>query len=471
MGVARVAADAFAFAGSLVLVRLISPAEFGRAAVALGFGAIAPSVVAQMFSSPVVQFPRLERKQAESASLLSLATGAVFVGLAPLVAYVVGHLIGLDVAYLFLLTIPAAAAAAAASVPRGLVQRSLEFRKIAIVEIAGLVAGTVVSIILAALVGLNGEALVLGFTAGHVIILLLLLVWAPKTAPRWHGRGPAADIMRFGGPLGVQSALGVLWLSIDYLVLSFRASAATVGFYWRGYQLAVSYPSRITSVMLTLALPLYSRAESAVEMQRLRLRAMATHVAVMFPLLVTLIVVAPVAVPWLFGSAWTPSVVPTQLLAGAGMVLAVTSGTISYIIALGKTRRLPLIALVSVLGLGGTVFLSAPLGLNAVAACVLAYHLVYLLFSQLVILHRMGGVPTGDLFRDAVPPLVAAIPLALTELALLKLLESQGASALLILAVAIPPGFAAYCGVLRAAFPESWHSLVDVYARVLGRST
>jgi len=153
------------------------------------------------------------------------------------------------------------------------------------------------------------------------------------------------------------------------------------------------------------------------------------------------------------------------------MVLAVTSGTISYIIALGKTRRLPLIALVSVLGLGGTVFLSAPLGLNAVAACVLAYHLVYLLFSQLVILHRMGGVPTGDLFRDAVPPLVAAIPLALTELALLKLLESQGASALLILAVAIPPGFAAYCGVLRAAFPESWHSLVDVYARVLGRST
>jgi PST family polysaccharide transporter len=471
MSVARVAADAFAFAASLVLVRFISPAEFGRAVVALAFGAIATNVATQMFSTPVVQFPTLERKQAESASLLSFATGAVLVGLTPPLAYAIGHLIGPDVAYLFLLTIPAAAAAAAASVPRGLVQRSLEFRKIAIVETAGLVAGTVVSIILAVFAGLNGEALVLGFTSGHVVLFLLLLVWAPRTAPRWHGRGPAAAIMRFSGPLGVSSALGVLWMNIDYLALSFRASAATVGFYWRGYQLAVSYPSRITSIMLSLSVPLYSRAESPVEMQRLRLRVMATHSAVMFPLLVTLIVVAPIAVPWLFGSTWTPSVVPTQLLAGAGMALAITSGTVAYIIALGKTRHLPLIGLLSTLGLGGTVFLSAPLGLNAVAACVLAYHLVNLLFSQFVILHRIGGVATGDLFRDSIPPLVAVIPLAFTELAVRELLESHGAPAPLLLAVAIPLGGAVYCGVLRAAFPESWRGLLDAGARILGRST
>jgi lipopolysaccharide exporter len=189
----------------------------------------------------------------------------------------------------------------------------------------------------------------------------------------------------------------------------------------------------------------------------------------MFPLLVTLIVLAPVAVPWLFGSEWTPSVVPTQLLAGSGMVLAVTSGTVSYVISLGKTKHLPLLGVASSLGLGATVFFAAPLGLNGVAACVLGYHLVYLVFSQFVILHRMGGVAVSDLFGDTVPPLVAAIPLALVELALRKLLEAHDVPAPLILAATIPPGVVAYCLVLRIAFPETWRGLVSVAARILGR--
>jgi O-antigen/teichoic acid export membrane protein len=471
MGVARVAADALAFAGSLVLVRFIPPAEFGRAAAALGFGMVAPSVAAQMFTSPVVQFPTLDHKQRETASLLSLTTGAAFVALAPVVAYVlIDPLIGHRVAYLFFLTTPAFAAAAAASVPRGLVQRSLEFRKVAIVEIAGLVGNTVIAMILAAAVGLDGEAIVLGFAAGHIVTLLLLLVWAPRTVPRWHGRKPAAEIMRFGGPLGVSSALGIAWENIDYLVLSARASAATVGFYWRGFVLGVSYPSRITSIMLSLSLSLYSRAETTAERQRLRLRVMATHAAVMFPLLTTLIVMAPVAVPWLFGSEWKPSIVPTQLLAGSGMVLAVTSGTVSYVVSLGKTKNLPLISLAAPLGLGATVYLSTPLGLNGVAACVLGYHLVYLLFSQFVILHRMGGVPVGDLFRDTVPPLVAALPLALGELVIRRLVETQDLAAPFILLLAIPPGVAVYCATLRAVFPETWRGLVGVAGRILGRS-
>lgn len=471
MGIARVAADALAFAGSLVLVRFIPPAEFGRAAVALGFGMVAPSVVAQMFLSPIVQFPTLDRRQLESASLLSLATGAAFVCLAPLIAYgVIAPAIGHRVAYLFLLTTPAFAAAAAASVPRGLVQRSLEFRKIAIVEIAGLVGNTIVAMILAGLVGLDGEALVLGFTAGHVVTLLLLLVWAPRTPPRWHGRSPAADIARFGGPLGVSSALGIAWENIDYLVLSARASAATVGFYWRGFVLGVSYPSRITSIMLSLSLSLYSRAESTTERQRLRLRVMATHAAVMFPLLVTLIVLAPVAVPWLFGSQWRPSVIPTQLLAGSGMVLAITSGTVSYIVSLGKTKHLPLIGLVAPLGLGATVLFSAPLGLNWVAGCVLAYHVFYLLFNQFVLLHRMGGIPVRDLFRDTVPPAVAAVPLAITELAIRWPIEGHGVPAPLILIAAIPPGLTVYCLVVRVLFPETWRDLLRIGARILGRA-
>jgi lipopolysaccharide exporter len=472
MGVARVVADTGAFAGSLVLVRFIPPSEFGRAAVALGFAAIAPNVLTQTFGAPIVQFPRLEREHAESAMLLSLAAGLLFVVLAPAFGVaVLRPLVGNRAAYLFVLTTPAFAAAAVSAVPRGLIQRSLEFRKISIVEIAGLVGTTLVSTFLATLAGLDGEALVLGFAAGQVTTLLLLLVWAPRTAPRWHGRGVAGQIVRFGGSVGLSSALATLSQNIDYLALSTRVSAATVGFYWRGFVLAVTYPGRITSIMLSLALPLYSRAENEHDMRRLRLRVMATHAAVMFPLLATLIVVAPILVPWLFGTEWKPSVVPTQFLAGSGMVAAIVTGTGAYITALGKPKYLPIVTLVATVGLGSTAYFAAPLGLNRVAACVLGYYLAFLLFNHLWVLHHIGGIPVGDLFRDALPPLVAAAPLAAIEFALMHLLQAADAPTPVILAVTIPPGIAAYCGVLATAFPDTWRALRSIGTRILGRQT
>lgn len=470
MGVARVVADTAAFLGSLVLVRFIPPAEFGRAAAALGFAAIAPNAVTQAFVSPVVQFPTLSRRQAETASLLALVAGALLVVASPVIGYaVVRPLVGHRAAYLFILAIPAVAAAAASAVPRGLMQRGLDFRKIALVEIAGLVGNTVISTVLAVIVGLDGEALIFGFAGGQVSSLVVLLLWAPRTAPRWHGRENAGEIVRFGGSLGLTSALGTVSQNIDYLVLSTRTSAATVGFYYRSFLLSVTYPGRITSIMLSLALPLYSRAENVEDMRRLRLRVMATHAAVMFPILATLIIVAPVLIPWLFGAGWEPSVTPTQFLAGAGMISAIATGTGAYITALGKPQYLPFYTLVATLGLGTTTYFAAPLGLNGVAAAVLCWYVVFLLFNHFWVLHHIGGIAVADLFRDVVPPLVAAAPLVGIEYLLRRVFEAVGAPVPVILLLTISAGVITYVAVLVRVFPGTWLELRAIGMRVAGQ--
>ena len=73
--------------------------------------------------------------------------------------------------------------------------------------------------------------------------------------------------------------LSTIAFNVDYLVLTARLSPAAVGYYWRGYMLGVTYPSKISNIMLSIALPLYSRAPDHDEMRRLRLRVMATHAA------------------------------------------------------------------------------------------------------------------------------------------------------------------------------------------------
>ena len=470
MGIARVVGDAAAFGGSVVLARYVPPAEFGYAAAALGMAAIASNFAASAFGAPLIQFQTLRRAHVETAMLLSLAAGLACVVLAPIIAVVaVQPLLGTSIADLFLLSIPMIAAAAAASVPKALLQRALAFRTVAAIEAIALVGGTAISVLLATVGGLDGAAIVLGLVGLHVLTLVLVLVYAPWTWPRWRGRAVARSLVGFGGSVGLASVLATFSASIEYIVLSARMAPASVGFYWRAFMLGVTYPLKISNVTLSVALPVYSRAANADEMRRLRLRVMAVHAAALFPVLVTIMVTAPVLVPWLFGPTWEPAVVPTQILAGAGMVAALVTGTWAYIIALGKPHYLPPMNLLVIVGLGGTAYFAAPLGLVGVCACMLGFHVFFLGVNHFWLLHRVGGIARGDLFRDAFPPLVSCIPLAAAGLVTMHLAEAAGAASVVVLAATVPIGVAAYAATLRLAFPRTWNSLLDVGRRVLAR--
>jgi O-antigen/teichoic acid export membrane protein len=472
MGIARVVAGGAAFLGSLVLARFISPAQFGYAAAALGLAMIAPNFLMQMYGTPLVQSPTLRREHVESALLISLVTGALFVLLTPVITNVVVEpLLGESIASLFLLASPMFALAALAAVPRALIQRELAFRTVAMIDVASLLGGTAVSILLATVADVEGASLVLGLVATYAVTVVLLLVYAPTPIPRWRGRDAATSVVRFGGFVGLSSVLATVTANIDYLVLSARLPAADVGYYWRAFMLGITYPLKVSNVMLSVSLPVYSRAANVDEMRRLRLRVMATHEAVMFPLLVTLMVTAPVLVPWLFGAEWEPSVVPTQILSGAGMIAAVVTGTSAYITALGKPQYLPVVNVVAIVGLGSTAYFAAPLGLVGVSWCVLGYYAFLFFVNHFWLLHRVGGIALREVFSDAIPPLAACVPLAASGIATMKLLEAADVSPIVALGVTIPVGLVTYSGALRLAFPETLRSLLGITRRVLARRT
>ena len=97
-----------------------------------------------------------------------------------------------------------------------------------------------------------------------------------------------------------------------------RLGAAQAGFYWRGYQLAVEYQRKISAVMTQMAFPVLARTAGAGRAVRAAPPDGAAAVTVLlFPLLALLVLLAPVVVPWLFGPAWEPAVLPTQILAAA----------------------------------------------------------------------------------------------------------------------------------------------------------
>lgn len=457
-----------AFASSVALARLIPPAEFGRAAIAIAIGAIAYVLVEGM-STPLVQRKELRDEHLQSGALLSLGLGLGLSATAFLAAPVLFEpLFGARTADLVQLVSPVFVAGGLSAVPKAILQRTLDFQRLSAVEVAGLAVGTVTAVALA-LAGLDAEALVLGVVSTTVSTALFLLVAAPWAPPRWHGR-ELRETAGFGLPATGASLVYVGYQNVDYAILGAKLSAAQVGFYWRAFQLGAEYQSKISRIMLRVAFPIYSRTRSLEEMRVIRGRIVRLHATLIFPLLLLYIVLAPDLVPWLFGERWEPTVLPSQLLAVAGMTYAVGTGMGAVVLAAGRPRALLANNMASLLLYATVVFFTAEHGLTAVCVGIAVLNVLGLVVTHYLLLQRIAGIHLRELWHDVVPALACGVPLMATAVPLVLLLHEMSAPTLVVLVVPSTTGIFAYALSLRRLFPEQWRDLLLLASRVAGRA-
>lgn len=466
----RVMAEVLAAGSTIVLARLIPPAEFGHAAVALGFIAVALGIAWLGFGTPLIQMPSITREQIEVATFLSVTIG-VALSLATVLVfapYLVAPIFGKREAYLLELASPIYALSGLGTVPNALLQRRLAFRRTSQIEILSLAAGPIVSIVLAAAVGLDAEALVIGGLATAAVATSLTLLASRPSAPRWR-RSEAKGIAGFGAFSGMVGVAGALYLNVDYMILGARLSPRQVGFYWRAYTLGVDYQSKISGIMARLALPLYSHARSAEDRRRLRERMIRIHTIVLYPVLTTLIALAPEAVPLIYGPEWKPAVFPTQILAIAGMAAVASVGTAPLMFAVGKPRQLFYFVLVLLSGYVLVVVTASGYGLRAVVIAVAAYQVVLVIVQLYFLDDRQVGIPLGHSWRAIRPGLVASAISCAVAYPVARGLASGGASDVVVVLAAGSLAIAVYALVLRLVFRAGWEELFAFLKAFLGR--
>ncbi|MGH2866388.1 MAG: oligosaccharide flippase family protein, partial [Solirubrobacteraceae bacterium] len=334
----RVASETVALAAAVALARLVSPADFGRAAVALIFIVLGVMLTFEGFASALVQRPSVQDADRRAAMLLSLVGGCLLslaaYGAAPLWQ----ALFGSRTAALIQLASPGMLIAALGSVSRATVWRSLNFRRVSTIDLVSLLVASLASVALA-IAGLGADAIVIGGLAGLATTTLLLVVAEPPPLPRWSWRSQR-QIAAFGLPAALAALVDTLFHNVDYAILAARLPAAQAGFYYRAFNVGVVYQDKLSRIMMQIAFPVYSRTRDRDELRRLHERAARVHAAVIFPLLAALIALAPLLVPLVFGPAWKPAVVPTQILAVAGMVAAILTGYPQVMLAIGRPKAL-----------------------------------------------------------------------------------------------------------------------------------
>jgi lipopolysaccharide exporter len=463
---ARIATEALQLISAVALARLVSPADFGNASVALILIPLAVILTYEGFGSALVQRKLIDTGHFEAATLTSLAAGIALSLLVYFLAPVVAAPVFSDeIAHLIQVAAPAFALAGLGAVSRARLSRDLAFRPISMIETGALAVGAGVAIGLAA-VGLGGEAVVIGAVAGIAFTSLAMVAVSPPGRPRWR-RKELFEVSRFGAPASGAGLLYVAISNVDYAVLAARLNPAQVGIYWRAFQIGVLYQDKISGIMMRLAFPIYSRTNNLDEMKKLHERATRIHGAVVVPLLAILIVTAPELIPMVFGDAWRAAVEPTQVLAVAGMIAAILTGYSQVMLAAGRPRALLIFNCVVLVAYGLAVFATAKQGLVTVALAVVGVHVAMLTAVYLILFRRVLGMPVGRLFTDLAPAAATAALVLVVGLPVADLLRGAGVAPLPIVLLAGLAGCAVQALALRAFFPEVWSDVSRLLRRLL----
>ena len=466
VGVSRIVAEVLGLATTVVLARLISPAQYGTAVIVLILPMLASILTFEGFGAFLVQTRVCTREHVGSGVLLSILSGLLLTllvfFLSPVVAEPIfgagtsrpGRDVCADLPDRELRQCAARAPAAAAGLEVAEPDRGHPADRRVGRERRARVRGPRER---GADPGLGHQhRRGVGGADGSGTERLAAL--APPSVKA---------IIKFGAPAAVAGLSATLNKNITFLVLAGRVSPQQVGLFWRAYQLGVEYQFKVSNIAYRVAKPVLTRAERMEDLREMRSRLLRINTTLIFPLLALLIVLAPDVVPWIFGADWSGAVVPAQVLAVAGIWTILLAGIDAPLMAVGRPGALATFNFAMMVCTGATAWFTAPMGITAVAVGMAICQFVLLLAGQFFLLRRLIGVPMRESLRNVRRRWCARVSLcspccrwptffaaSLEPLPLTLLIGSLG--------------LAVYALCLRFVSPAAWGDLRTLFVRVLG---
>lgn len=331
------------FIGSVILARALGPRDWGAYGVALVVMAVTQQAVERGSVGYVIQRTRpLDRDELAGLFTIQALVALTMCVLLSLCARLVAEIAREQVLALFLSASGVASALyALRAVPLGVLERSLRYERVAVVEVTDILVFNTVSVA-GVLAGWGLGAVLVGLVARAAVSLVISIALARVTFRLAFRRRVVSEFTRLGVPYAASNGLTFVNTAAAPVILGGSAGLSEYGLLQLAYTLAV-YPQTATAIVSRVSFATYARAER---------RELAAQVSRSTATLLRLaggstILVAATSLLWvepLFGTAW--------------------SGTSKYIIAIAPAYGLGaslslIISAISVVGGAGRVFIVA----------------------------------------------------------------------------------------------------------------
>lgn len=437
-----VAGKAIVFISTVILARILTPADFGLvglASVLAGYlGTLHTFGVGEAF----IQSKFGSEESANATFVLSVASGILLflisVIITPLVVTFFREPRIQDIfpmlAFTYVLT-------GLTTIHDALLVKELKFQQRLLPTFVQYISKGIGSIVLA-LMGFGVWAIVWGVIIGTIsksVTLVFVSPWRPTRA--WNSQ-VTREIFGFGKFMVLQNIFGALEDNIDYMIVGRRLGVTDLGLYTLGYRAPELAIISLPSVISNVAYPAYAKLQDNImELQRSVRKTVQLVSWVAIPAGIGLAMISPAFILTFYTNKWESAIPVMQLLSLYSMVYTLTYNFGDAYKAMGRPDILNKISISTIVFTIFALWLGVHYGIVGVAWAHL-FRVIVLLGIQIVIVKRILGISPMHVLDGIFRSLLSAIVMALVMSAISW--ELQGSSSALVLILQILVGVVAY---------------------------
>ena len=337
------------------------------------------------------------------------------------------------------------------AVPYGLLQRDMDYRRLALLEAMGATITAVVTVI-TAWYGWGFWALVAGPGIGNLSSAALLCHWkrVPFAWPHWSDiRKP----VEMGRQLAIGRIANSAYSSADGIVIGRTMGEAALGTYRMAMNLASAPAEKISTLIMRTATPLFANVMDDLPLVQRYYRIIVELLSLaVVPLMLGLAIVAPQAVLLILGPKWVAATRPLQWL-GLFMIVRVLGVVAEQVLVSQRLTRFTMrMSILNFVIMPVAFFLAARWnGANGVAAAWITLSPVTIL-PILIIVLRSIRMPAREYGAALLPALAGSAAMCLTLYGMNGWISSVSWPVGVRLAVQVGVGGAVYGAVILGFF-------------------
>ena len=325
----------------VILARLLTPEEYGLAAMVLVFSALVLIFADLALGAALVQREELSEADRSTVFWTSAAFGTLFMLLGIAASWPIAAFYGEpEVQPLFAALSVSFLVTALGTTQSALLNREMQFRSLELRMMAGTLVGGTAGIVVAASGG-GAWAIIVQQIAIATVSTVLLWAFSPWRPRFTYSRESLRSLGGFSLNVFGTRVLFYANRNLDNLLIGRFLGPASLGAYAIAYNVMLMPLARIAQPIVEVLFPAMSRIQDdRPRMAAMWLRANRMIGAITVPAMVGLIIVAPEFVATLFGEKWAEATPVIQILAWVGLLQSLQRLNSSVLLACDRTATL-----------------------------------------------------------------------------------------------------------------------------------
>ncbi|MFF4413268.1 oligosaccharide flippase family protein [Streptosporangium sp. NPDC001559] len=413
------------FAMSLVMARLLVPAEFGIFAIALAASQFVIYINDAGIIAATVQWRGKLEEMAPTATVVAITSSTLLYAFFWVFAPYFAEMSGSESATGVIRVLTAVNLVYGLTAVRSAaLLRRFEQDKLTKANLVGFLVTAPVTITLAAN-GAGAYSFAWGQLLGAVATGVLVVLYARVKVGFGLDRAMAKKLLVFGLPLCVTLGIEGLLLNVDSVIVGDALGAEQLGFYLLAFNISSWVPGLVGTAVRYVALPSFSRlaeqgGESVSEGVQ---RAIPLLLSIVLPFGVLLGVLAPAVIAFLYIPRWEPAAEVLSFLSVLMVVRMMTALVVDILAAMGATKATMWLNLGWAVALIPSLILGAQL--DGIRGAAIAHAVVALVVAVplSVLTMRRAGVVLGPVVSALGRPVLGGVLCAAVTVALVTIIS------------------------------------------------